>query len=659
MDFRHVFPVVCLLSLCLTLDVQATLPMPVDAIPTIHVAPALDQDGDGIPDASDNCPTTPNTDQLDADGDGLGDACDAYPTVVTLEPDQIFSYPQEFYGPEDIDIDGNRAVTGAFELGPIRVFEYGTSGWSQTATLTAPSSLPDPSFGSNIALSGDRLAAGSPYFGAAHIYDFDGTTWNLTATLLDPTSSAPQPGQGDYFGWTIALEGDEVIVGTRSGTVAYAYTHTGGGTWSPSGELAGVPNFGGIGQTVSLSHGAVTAGSYGGDPNVFMDGAKTFVRTDAATWAKVGDITQPSVPISSQDVYGYDVAATCAFMAVSSGEQVFLYDNLGTRSVPSWQYDGGFNPEANLGGAVLAVSDHFIVVGGLNPNALPVYARVNGAWTLEVVLELPNFDPYAPTLTKAVSIDQGRIMASAFTAMATYTIDRDDDGIWDGRDPNPDVPDSSQQAFSCDVAPDSDGDGVTDDIDMCPTTAIPEGVPTVKLKPNRWALTDSDLTFDTIKKGKPTSRSYTTTDTGGCSCEQIIDELDLGNGHRKHGCSNGVMDRWVAHLAGAAGKTATAEAEAPMEANVEEAPTSFVLEGNYPNPFNPTTTISFSLPESAEVRLAVFDLLGRLVAVLADGPMHAGSHTVSFEAEHLPSGTYLYRLTSSFGEYTRLMVLQK
>lgn len=94
---------------------------------------------------------------------------------------------------------------------------------------------------------------------------------------------------------------------------------------------------------------------------------------------------------------------------------------------------------------------------------------------------------------------------------------------------------------------DADGDGVLDADDFCPGTVIPEGVPTVKLNPNHWALIDEGFEFDTLVKGKGKgpNRSYLTEDTAGCSCEQIIDAQGLGYGLTKHGCSIGVMDDWV------------------------------------------------------------------------------------------------------------------
>ena len=97
-----------------------------------------------------------------------------------------------------------------------------------------------------------------------------------------------------------------------------------------------------------------------------------------------------------------------------------------------------------------------------------------------------------------------------------------------------------------DVDIDTDEDGVYDDEDECLDTIIPESVPTNKLGTNRFALVDEDMIFDTESpKGKGPQASFTIEDTAGCSCEQIIDELGLGKGHTKFGCSISAMDDWV------------------------------------------------------------------------------------------------------------------
>lgn len=90
-----------------------------------------------------------------------------------------------------------------------------------------------------------------------------------------------------------------------------------------------------------------------------------------------------------------------------------------------------------------------------------------------------------------------------------------------------------------------------------------------------------------------------------------------------------------------------------------EVPAEYQLYRNYPNPFNPATTISFDLPQTERVTLTVFDVLGRQVAVLMDGVTEAGHHEVRFDGRRLASGTYVYRMATPTRTMTRSMVLVK
>ena len=85
----------------------------------------------------------------------------------------------------------------------------------------------------------------------------------------------------------------------------------------------------------------------------------------------------------------------------------------------------------------------------------------------------------------------------------------------------------------------------------------------------------------------------------------------------------------------------------------------FALNQNYPNPFNPNTTISYQLPEVTKVRLSVFDILGREVAVLVNGIQSVGEHQFNFDASNLPSGMYVYQLRTESMLQTRQMMLIK
>ncbi|MBN2572740.1 MAG: CotH kinase family protein [Ignavibacteriales bacterium] len=82
-----------------------------------------------------------------------------------------------------------------------------------------------------------------------------------------------------------------------------------------------------------------------------------------------------------------------------------------------------------------------------------------------------------------------------------------------------------------------------------------------------------------------------------------------------------------------------------IENSVEQVK-EFKLFQNYPNPFNPSTTIKFSLPEASIVKLSVYNILGEQVALLKNEQMNAGLHSIEFNASHLSSGIYFYRIES-------------
>ena len=80
---------------------------------------------------------------------------------------------------------------------------------------------------------------------------------------------------------------------------------------------------------------------------------------------------------------------------------------------------------------------------------------------------------------------------------------------------------------------------------------------------------------------------------------------------------------------------------------------------SYPNPFNPSTTISYGLPQKTEVTLAVYNTVGQLVSLLAQGEQEAGYHEVKFDGSNLASGVYFYRIQAGrFVDTKRLLLLK-
>ena len=169
-------------------------------------------------------------------------------------------------------------------------------------------------------------------------------------------------------------------------------------------------------------------------------------------------------------------------------------------------------------------------------------------------------------------------------------------------------------SFNTGTVIDSDGDGVYDDIDICPNT--PEGVSVDSVGCATSQIdSDGDGVYDDIDIC-PNTPEGVSVDSVGCEDVIITGNEDYGKKY-------------------------------------------FELEQNYPNPFNPRTMIKFSLARNQHVTLEVFDSFGNLIVKLIDKPMQAGEHRIGFHAALLPSGVYLYKLTTpSFTETKKMRLIR-
>ena len=94
-----------------------------------------------------------------------------------------------------------------------------------------------------------------------------------------------------------------------------------------------------------------------------------------------------------------------------------------------------------------------------------------------------------------------------------------------------------------------------------------------------------------------------------------------------------------------------------VDRNDEFSPERFELIGNYPNPFNASTSIYFTLPGTAQVTIEVFDVSGANVAEIDGGLFNPGNHSMNFDASDLTSGIYFYRLSAGDFSATHKMIL--
>jgi hypothetical protein len=96
-----------------------------------------------------------------------------------------------------------------------------------------------------------------------------------------------------------------------------------------------------------------------------------------------------------------------------------------------------------------------------------------------------------------------------------------------------------------------------------------------------------------------------------------------------------------------------------LEENPENIPAVFKLYENYPNPFNPSTKIKYSIPQSSNVVIKVYDVLGNEIGTLVNEEKPAGTYEVTWNAASLPSGVYFYQLKAGNFIETKKMILMK
>jgi hypothetical protein len=93
--------------------------------------------------------------------------------------------------------------------------------------------------------------------------------------------------------------------------------------------------------------------------------------------------------------------------------------------------------------------------------------------------------------------------------------------------------------------------------------------------------------------------------------------------------------------------------------NGNEIPKTYSLSQNYPNPFNPSTDIKFSIPKNSAVKLTVFDITGKEVAVLVDGQLNAGIYKYNFDASNIATGVYFYKVEADgFTDVKKMMLIK-
>jgi hypothetical protein len=308
----------------------------------------------------------------------------------------------DYFG-TSVSISGDRVVVGAygnsdngFSSGSAYIFERDEAGtWTEVQKLTASDGAEDDRFGWSVSISGDRVVVGADYdndngsqSGSAYIFERDGEgTWTEVQKLTASDRSA-----SNYFGWSVSISGDRVVVGARRGNngkvsntgCVYIFEQDGNGTWTEMHKLTasdGGP-FDYFGAGVSISGDRVVVGAYGKFNHA--GSAYIFERDGEGTWTEVRQLNaSDQLP---PDSFGFSVSI--------SGENLLIgapYDSHfnGTECGSAYMFDAvtvinldngnqGYRKlqaalNETLSGDRLAVrSSAFAVEGIINTSSLPL-----------------------------------------------------------------------------------------------------------------------------------------------------------------------------------------------------------------------------------------------------------------------------------------------
>ncbi len=466
-----------------------------------------DIDGDGIPDASDNCPSVFNPAQEDCDSDGVGDACESdcnsngVPDMCEIDSQMAKLLASDAAEGDhfgvSVAVSGDTAVVGAssddqagelYDTGSAYIFTRTGTVWTQQAKLIASDAAEYDQFGFSVALSGDTAVVGAyrddhgggTNAGSVYVFVRTGTVWTQQAKLTASDAAAQ-----DSFGYSVAMSGNTAVVGafadddagSASGS-AYVFVRS-GTTWTQQAKLTASDAAANdqFGISVSVSGDTAVVGAPGAGP------AYVFVRS-GTVWTQQAKLTASDARIGDQ--FGYSVAGAGETALVGAygdddpagglnAGSAYVFTRNGTKWTEQAKLIASDAAESDFFGNSVALSSGTAVVGaylddhgpGTNAGSAYVFARSGTVWTQRAKLaasDAATWDRFGVSV--AVSDDMALVGAytydhagGLFDAGSAYVFLSFSDCNTNG------VPDA------CDT--DADSDGIIDACDNCPSIANP------------------------------------------------------------------------------------------------------------------------------------------------------------------------------------------
>ena len=582
-----------------------------------------------------------------------------------------------------VALDGDRALVGADGVddngaasGAAYLFAYNGATWQQAAKITAPDGADYDFFGNAVSLSADRVLVGAPLdddngsgSGSAYLFVYDGSDWKQDTKL-----TASDGAEFDDFGASVSLDDHHAFIGSvgadengDSAGGAYIFAQN-GGRWAEETKL--MASNGAAGDffgSVSMSKGRFLVGASGADN---ATGAAYCYESDEPNTSPADDAVVFATN-SAWLLWGSDIHSGSVLVNdITDGPNL----NGGAELSVSW---GVTTPAgADLKAPRIWVKFGAVVDSDVYYLKLANNGTING--TLNTPLALPIIPPsdlppfhQAPAGSRNVVVPNNGSVTLPPGDYRDIVVRRGGELIFTGGIYNVRSIDARDRA-----------------------ELLFEGASEVRVErrfDTDWrvyvgpasgsGIAASDLIFYVAGINGNSGRLWANPKATQVGLNNTVvanfyvpkGTLWLGAGTEATGAfwgrdvvvGIGAELKLDSYWASGGAALASLHVEEESELNALETassldiPEAYQLAANYPNPFNPTTTITFALPEAAPVRLTVYDVTGRAVARLLNEPKAAGWHAVRFDATGLPSGVYLYHIVAGSFVETRRMVLVK
>lgn len=566
----------------------------------------------------------------------------------------------------------------------------------ETQRLISDDLATEDYFGNGMAVSGDYAIIGACYdddngsnSGSAYIFYNNAGTWEQQQKI-----NASDGQSNEFFALTVAISGDYAIaasLGANSyGGKAYVF-HNDAGVWTETQILtASDPeNYKLFGCSINMENDFAIIGAYGDEASGVNSGSAYVFQNVSNNWIEVAKLTASDA--DENDFFGTAVAIQSDFAVVGadgnennagsqSGTAYIFYNNSGT-----WQQSqilessdsvvgDHFGASVSISGDRIAIGANYKSDNGVWSGAAYIFENVSETWEQQQKITASDAGP-SKHFGNAIKIEDdtvvvgadGNISFTPYNAGSAYIFKANSDGIWDEkarflasdlgvRDQYGYVVDFSNN-FAFVGSPRTDSDfsdgGAVYTYEVVITNIISQPV-----SPEVGLL--EDAVFNVEAEGINLSYQWRkdgfNLGDGGNISGSTTDQLTISS------ITNDDLGTYDCVVSGDYGAETSVGAVLSLVTGINGNVNNLFRLSVHPNPFNPLTSVSFSMDHPQYVELIIYDMTGKRITVLADGAFLAGDHSFAWQGKNMQgravsSGTYFVRMSSDDGVTSEKMIL--